>query len=124
MPTATVTGVDVYSWQEPIEGTIPTQFSHLTAKRGDVITVTAKELERGVDLAALTAGTVDVNAVGDPDAVDGPLGDDLTDEEIAELDAPQLVAWLGQHPDEAERVADLEEQRARPRKTVLTAAGR
>lgn len=44
-----------------------------------------------------------------------------TDEELAAMGADELVAHLGAHPEDAERVAALEAQRTRPRSTVQAA---
>lgn len=121
--TATVTGVDVYAWMEPIEGTIPTRYNHNIANRGDVIEVTDTELARGVDMGALTKGKVETRAKAAAPADAADLSPDLTDEELGKLPAAQLVAWIGQNEDQADRVAALEAERKEPRVSVLRAAG-
>lgn len=49
-----VTGVDVYNWTTPAEGR-PGERQFHTARRGDVIEVTAEEAKRGEELGALGA---------------------------------------------------------------------
>lgn len=78
------------------------------ANRGDTVHVSAEQAERGEKLGALA----DVD--NPPTTVPDPNADDLTDEQLSTMGAPELVAWVNGHPDQRDRVRRLEE--ARPRK--------
>lgn len=90
----------------------------VTVYRGDTVTVTDEEAARGERLGGL--GSAADLAMADAEAASdaGGLADDA---ELAGMTLDQVVAYLGQHPGEADRVADLEATRPKPRKTVATA---
>lgn len=99
---------------------IPSQpFMSVTAKRGDTITISPQEAARGEALSALgtdeQAAAVEQRA-GEPAAVD--------DTQLRSMTADDLIVYLGTRPSDAERVRELEEGRATPRKTVLAAIER
>lgn len=58
-----------------------------------------------------------------PDGNPVPRADsaEATDDDLADMNAGELVDWVGEHPDHAGRVHALEVARPKPRKTVLAA---
>ena len=83
---------------------------------GDIIEVSEAELHRVpgalVQPGQIQAGTTRVVA---PTVV--------TDQELAEMDAGELVGHVGQNPGDARRVYDLETARRRPRVSVIRGIG-
>lgn len=118
--TKVVVVFDVYTWQTPgaraADG--PT---HNRAFRGDHITVSAKEFERGYGYGALAREADAPAAQAERNELEAGV---FSDEELSGLSAEELIAYVGQHPTEAQRVFLLEQQRSRgPRKTVVAATG-
>lgn len=87
------------------------------AQPGDTVLLTEAQAKRLDSLGA----TVDPDT-SDED-VDAALDGEVTDEQLATMGAAELVAYVGQHPEEAERVRTLELERPedKQRKTVLKA---
>lgn len=119
MPTRRVL-VDIYSWTEATG--IPTMpFTSRTAVKGAEVDLSnahpseAVEIARGEALGALGSdadAAAALQAEGEPGSV--------TADQIRSMTADDLVAYLGAHPSEAERIRDLENGRPRGgRKTVL-----
>ena len=65
----------------------------------------------------------DAADTADGDSEPGELSPDSTDEEIASAHAADLIALIDAHPEIAGRVRSIEQQRDKPRTTVLDAAG-
>lgn len=83
---------------------------------GDTVLVSAQQAARLDRIGVTVDETTDLTRT----ALEKAAGL-ATDEQLAAMRAPELVAYVAQHPDERTRVRDLEEQRPAPRKTVLTA---
>lgn len=88
------------------------------AVRGDVVLLTQKEAARLDAAGATVSPDADVTEVAAQQAAGVP-----TDEEIAAMGAAALVAYVGQHPDEAPRVREVElgKTAKNQRKSVLEA---
>ena len=84
---------------------------------GDVVLLSAAQAAR------LDALGVTVDPDADLEEVDELLGDEdaVTDEQLGQMNAADLVAHIAQNPEDRQRVRDLEEARDKPRKTVLEA---
>lgn len=108
---------DIYTWMTPLAGRTVGQ--HNVAHRGDTIKVTPEEAERGEKLGGL--GTeADAVAAAARSSEPATWGDD----QVNSASVDELVAYLGQHPSEAERIRTLEAERRRPRKTIAEATER
>lgn len=118
-----VVTASVYGASVAAQGSEPAQAMH--ARRGDIVLVTDKEAARGDKLRGLAElpkgasadkpeGTVELTPAGG-------FGDDgpKTDEQLGELNARELIAHVNKHPDDADRVLELEKARPQPRATVL-----
>lgn len=109
---------DVYGWSTPIDGERLRRDYHL-ARRGEEIEISEAEAARGEGLGALgteAEATASASAAAEPPSA--------SDEQLGGMNVDELVAYLGQHPSEAQRIIDLEEARERSRKTVLEPAQR
>jgi hypothetical protein len=126
MATKTATVLfDVVSWREPIEGTVPLQYQHESAYRGQTVELPAAELKRLANLGAVVEGTDAAEALQawDASAEAYPVGEE-GDKALAELSAPELIAYVTQFPAENTRVWTLEQARkGKARATVARAAG-
>lgn len=83
---------------------------------GDVVLVTRAQADRLDRLGATVEETADLEEV----ALEQVAGL-ASDAALEAMRAPELVAYVTQHPDERPRVRQLEQSRPSPRKTVLTA---
>lgn len=125
-PTVTRTGAEVYAGGD--EARLLIRSANLSYRKksgrqyveatvGDVVLLDAAQAKR------LDALGVTVAPDTDDAKVDAALSPDVTDEDLLAMHAAELVAHVGQHPDQADRIRDLE--LARPeenrRKTVLAA---
>lgn len=111
---------DYHSWMTPIPGRIDGRQQHNTAKRGDRITVTDEEANRGIDLGTLSVDPVDLVTV-EAEALE-PVS--WEDPQLRSANVAELIAYMAQRPSEAERVLELEQAQSRPRKGVLEAGER
>lgn len=132
--------VDRYTWRTPIEG-MPGSFDTHVAGRDAIIDVSEAEAKRvpgalvavdaettGPTDTPLAAGgtplaeTVGAAVQGDRPATDPApparaattdvdLTQVLTDEQISRLTVPLVQAYVVEHPDELDRVLDLEQNR-------------
>lgn len=116
---------DGFTWREEVPGTSPKQYLHHHGWRGETVSLPPKALARGLALNAVAraadapAAAAENAAVTDAVAA-GPDGD----AELMSWPAPDLVGYLVQHPEEAQRVFALERERRRgARATVVRAAG-
>lgn len=125
MATKTASVVfDVVSWREPIEGTVPLQYTHESAYRGQTVDLPVAEVKRLVALGAVVEGEDVAAALAAWDASAGPApATEDGDAELAALSAADLIAYVNQHPGEAARVYALEAARRSPRKTVISGIG-
>lgn len=110
---------DVVAWTTPIEGR-PLDSEYHRASRDDKVDLPVAEFDRLAALGAVAEPAVAAQAQVERDELDTGV---FTDEELANLDAAERAAYVGQHPDEALRVYQLEVARRRPAKTVLEATG-
>lgn len=111
---------DLYAWMTPAEG-IRDRLQHNVATRGETISVSPAEARRGEELGAL--GTEEQAILADAAAQEPGV---QPDEVVRGMTAPELVAYVGQHPTEAEHLRELEEERpeGKQRSTVLDAIDR
>jgi hypothetical protein len=111
----------VYTWLtlRPASLGVPGSFDHHRAWRGDHIWVSDEEAARGKSYGALA--DVDDAAAGIA-AVDA-LGEPATDEELRAMSGEELIAEVTQHPQQAQRVYEIEAERSRPRVGVMRATG-
>lgn len=109
---------DAYSWMTPVAG-VPGRWQHNSARRGATVHVSAEEAKRGEELGGL-------GSLSDLAVVEAAAGEpgSAPDEQLGAYNAEELIAYVGEHPSEAERVRDLEAARERPRKTVAEAIER
>lgn len=117
---------DLVMWQEQIPGTNPPTYSHHRANRGAEVELPAGEFERLRVLEAVAPVDVGEAALegSSDDALSGPVPAGAEgDEQLRAASATQLIAYVTQNPDEAERVAGIERERKQQRATVLRAAG-
>jgi hypothetical protein len=91
---------------------------HVTAHKGELISISEQEAERLEGLDAV----VDPDTPPPAEDPDRPAPDLATEAELRGMTVEGLVAYVNQHPDEADRVVALEQDRHRPRKTVLDLA--
>lgn len=114
---------DVVCWDEPVEGAIPPRNLTRSATRGQTATMPRAEAERLWRIGAVASPDDAEEALADRDAEDQPVpaGDD-GDAVLAAMKAEDLIAYVGQFPDEAERVVRVETA-GKGRSTVLDAAG-
>lgn len=114
---------DVVAWTTPVEGR-PLDPEYHRASRGARVELPPAEFDRLARYGGVAEPGVAAQAQAERDELDTGT---FTDEELANLNATELVAYLGQHPDEAMRVYQLEAARtgakSGPRKTVLAATG-
>lgn len=93
------------------------------AKAGDVVLVTEAEAARGEKLNALAELPAEVDAGDDAVLEVEPIGGatSTSDDELRAMGARDLIAYVASHPDEADRVVSLEEERPedKRRTTVL-----
>lgn len=108
---------DIYTWMTPVAGRVVGQ--HNVAYRGETINVTAEEAERGEKAGGLGTGE-EALAAAARSSEPPTWGDD----QLRSAKADEVLAYLGQHPSEAERVRTLEAERTRPRSTVAEAVER
>ncbi len=107
--------VDRYAYMGP--SSTGSGLEHTVAFRGDEIEVSEKEAARGEGLGGL--GSPEDHAASVAMSSESPT---MPDEQLKAMNAEELVAYIGQHPGEAERLQVLEEDRgARARKSVLSA---
>lgn len=86
------------------------------AKPGDVVLLSA------ANAARLDAAGITVDPDTDLEALAAELDNTgVTDAQLEAMTAPELIAYVGQNPEERDRVRTLEEARAKPRVTVLGA---
>jgi hypothetical protein len=118
---------DVVSWNEPIEGTVPAQWNHMSAYRGEVVELPAKEFTRLEALGAIVAGADVAEALEAWDLSAGPAAPGVEgDAELLALSDADLIAYTNQHPAERERVYLLETTgrgRKKARVDIVRAAG-
>lgn len=110
---------DVIGWSTPIEGRLDGRRDYHSARRGEEVDLPDSEVER---LEALGAVGTQAEATASASAAAEPPS--ASDEQLASMNVEELVAYLGQHPSEAQRVVTLEEGREKPRKGVLEPAQR
>lgn len=108
---------DIYTWMTPIPGRLVGQ--HNVAYRGDVIKISLDEAIRGGRAGGLGTGA-DAAAAAARSSEPPAWGDD----QVNSASAVDIIAYLGQHPSEAERIRDLEAGRRRPRSSVAEAVER
>lgn len=113
----------------------PAGYQRAGAVPGDVVRLTKDQAKRLDGLGVTLPADTDLDAIYDgadrvPDAPEGTTvtvldGEDApkTDEDLAGMGAEELVAYVGQNADQAERVRALEEARPKnkQRKTILAA---
>jgi hypothetical protein len=92
-------------------------YRYLLANRGDLVHISSGQAERGEQLGAL----VDPDAAGPTPSSPAASGDEADEEQLAGMNATDLVAWLNAHPDQRDRVRAVEQGRDRPRSTVMSA---
>lgn len=122
-----VIGVDQYSW---LGDTLPSRKrpQRHTAVRGEIIEISKDEAERGEGIVDVTSGLPALGPVN-ADVPKAPEFTPLTEDQLLGLDVEQLVAYLGQVPEDLhdeirdhivnlELDRDIEDQRA----TVLAFA--
>lgn len=83
------------------------------AQRGDLVHVKRDQAERGEALGAL------IDPDNPPTPEPASTGRDASDEDLAAMKAPNLVAWVNANPGERDRVRSLEENR-RPKDQRVT----
>lgn len=111
---------DVVAWTTPREGK-PDERNYHRSSRGKTIKLPDAEYDRLARYGAVAAPGEAAAAQVERDELDTGV---YTDDELAALDASELAAYVGQHPDESLRVATLESARkSKARKTVLEATG-
>jgi hypothetical protein len=114
----------IYCWLtlRPASLGVPGQFDHHRSYRGDTIWVSPAERDRGQSFGALADPKAAARAQAE---FDGAAVETYSDDELREMDAGELAGYVVQHPGEAQRVYDLEQQRPenRRRKTVIRATG-
>lgn len=109
---------DVVAWTTPREGK-PDDPQYHRAGKGKTIELPTKEFDRLAGYGAVAEPGVAAQAAEERATLETSA---YTDDELAALDASELVAYVGQHPDDALRVFNLEQERKRgPRKTVVEA---
>ncbi len=117
---------DLANYQVPIEGTVPQTYRHRRAWKRDRLRVPtqlpASERDRLINAGAIAPLAQAEEAFEELAAAEGPLppGED-GDRELASMSAADLIAYVGQHPSERLRVAEVEAAHKK-RKTVLDAA--
>jgi hypothetical protein len=111
---------DVVAWTTPREGK-PDDPQYHRADKGNTIELPTSEFDRLAGYGAVAEPGVAAQAAAERTELEAGT---YTDEELAALDASELAAYVGQHPDDALRVFQLEQARKRgPRKTVIEATG-
>ena len=128
MATKTASVVfDVVSWNELVEGTVPAQWNHCSAYRGETVDLPAKEFTRLEALGAVVEGADVAEALAAWDQSAGPAAPGIEgDAELLALTDADLIAYVNQHPSERERVYLLETTgrgRKKARADIVRAAG-
>lgn len=113
MPTASVI-FDRVAWFTGKPGT-PERTRHF-ANRGDEVDLPQGEYDRLLEMGAI--GTED-EAQRAAETAGGTSP--VIDEELRGMTVDQVVAYIGQNPDELDRVETMENEREQPRKGVMEA---
>lgn len=116
--TEYVVTFDVFTWVMPRPGK-PGEVDHFRAFLGDRVKLVQDVADRALGLGAVALPDDAPDMRRQVEALAGPVSDDS---ELADMTAAELIAYVGQHPDEASRVAAFEAaNQARP--NVLKATG-
>lgn len=116
--------VDAFAWREPQPGTVPVQFLHFNAYRGDKVWLGPAALARGEKLKAVARPERADAALAATDDANRPLpANEAGDDALRAMKPEQLIAYVTQFPTERHRVWGIERVRDRVRKTVARAAG-
>lgn len=112
---------DVVNWSTAIEGR-PDRRDYHHARRGEYVDIPDADVTRFLALDP-PAVSKDADAVEAATAAAGEPPS-WSDEQLASASVDDTVAYLTQHPTEAQRVLDAEQAKDRPRKTLIDAATR
>jgi hypothetical protein len=124
--TAVIVVTDSVSWREPVPGASPPAWITYSAFKGQRVGMGPDALARHLKLGSVARPEDAQQAAAEQDALAAiiPAGDE-GDEQLRTMGHAELIAYVGQHPTEAQRVFEIEQERPEPRRrvTVIRAAG-
>lgn len=116
--SAYIVTFDVFGYLRPKVGK-PGQFDHMRGFLGQTVMLTPEQAERGLAAGAIAKPDDAPEVRASVEALAGPVADDS---QLKDMSAVELIAYVGQHPEEARRVYDFEAGNL-GRPTVLKATG-